>query len=155
MTHYNLGDLIKWLRTQPMDMVVKDGFGTPHSDRGDYANLAFDPENTTTIKDMLLNAESAVGSVYTGWKGGDYKMYLNTPVFIGECGECGIPITDEHIKSWEGFLMLNKEEVSELQKFILQVTSDACLITTDENADSYRRKVVPKAIDVVNKILDY
>ncbi len=95
-----LGDLIKWLEVQDQDLIVKDGFSSPHSDRGDYSELAFTPENESKISDMLANAKSAVGKTFLGWKGGDFEMGEHTPVYIGEYGSCGEEITSVHFKYW-------------------------------------------------------
>jgi hypothetical protein len=101
-----LGDLIEFLKTMNPEIIVKDGFGHPHSDRGNYDELAFDPMPESKIRDMLENAESAVGKTFDGWKGGEYIMDLGTPVYIGEFGNCGDPITPIHFKYWKltGFL---------------------------------------------------
>lgn len=100
MNHTTLGILIDWLKTQNPKLVVKDGFGSPHSDRGSYDELAFTPKDEATIGEMLRQAKSAVGKTFTGWKGGDYKMDLDTPVYIGEYGECGDAITPITFKYW-------------------------------------------------------
>lgn len=100
MNHTTLGILIDWLKEQDQNLTVKDGFGDPHSDRGSYDELAFDPLPEAKISDMLKCAESAVGREFQGWKGGDYEMGLNTPVYIGEWGACGDAITPIHFKYW-------------------------------------------------------
>lgn len=95
-----LGELIKWLESQNKDMVIKDGFGSPHSDRGFYNDLAFSPEENSRIEDMLKNAKDAVGQTFQGYKGGDFTMSEYTNVLIGEWGECGEEITSTHLKYW-------------------------------------------------------
>lgn len=96
----NLGDLIDWLEKQNPDLVVKDGFGEPHCDRGSYEELAFSPVEETTFGEMLTHARSADGSTYEGWKGGDFTMSRHTPVLIGNHGECGDEIGEIHFKYW-------------------------------------------------------
>ena len=96
-----LGELISFLETMDPKAQIKGGFGAPHSDRGSYDELAFDPKIEATIGDMLFYAKSAVGATYEGWKGGEYTMDLNTPVYIGESGSCGEPITPTHFKYWK------------------------------------------------------
>jgi len=95
-----LGDLIDWLETQDQEMVVRHGFGMPHSDRGFYEELAFDPVDYATIRDMLRFAKMADGETFEGWKGGMFKMGRNTSVYIGAYGRCGEPITPTHFKYW-------------------------------------------------------
>jgi len=95
-----LGDLIRWLETQDEDLIVKDGFSSPHSDRGSYEELAFTPEAEARLGDMLASAKSAVGATFIGWKGGEFTMKDYTSVYIGKYGECGDPITPIHFKYW-------------------------------------------------------
>ena len=96
----NLGTLIEWLEKQDPDMIVSDGFSTPHSDRGDYSELAFTPEESARIGDMLRNARDSDGALFRGYKGGEYRMNEYTPVHIGEFGDCGEEITGTHCKYW-------------------------------------------------------
>lgn len=95
-----LGDLISWLEKQDQNIIVRDGFSTPHSDRGSYDELAFTPESRARIGDMLHHARSAAGQTFHGWKGGDFLMDEHSPVHIGEFGDCGEEITETHFKYW-------------------------------------------------------
>lgn len=95
-----LHELTDWLEKQDPKLVVKDGFGSPHSDRGYYENLAFTPQHEGVIGSMLEYAKMANGAVFYGYKGGDYKMGSGTKVFIGEWGSCGESITSTHFKYW-------------------------------------------------------
>lgn len=70
----NIGDLIKQLEEYNPDTVVPSGFGAPHSYRGDYYSVAFEPVEVTTIGEMLEHAKSALGATFTGCKGGEYAM---------------------------------------------------------------------------------
>jgi hypothetical protein len=96
----SLGELIDWLEKQDQDLIVKDGFSSPHSDRGSYDELAFTPEPEAKISDMLKHAKAADGTTFFGWKGGKFKMNRNTSVYIGEYGLCGEEITTIHFKYW-------------------------------------------------------
>lgn len=69
-----LGDLIKALETVDPALAVPHGFGSPHSYRGFYDELAFEPVDNTTAGAMLEAARSAVGHTYGGWKGGEFTM---------------------------------------------------------------------------------
>ncbi|WP_399559348.1 hypothetical protein [Streptomyces chartreusis] len=70
----NLGDIITRLEAADPQQVVPHGFHNPHSYRGDYYDLAFEPATNITVADMLEAARSAVGATYEGWKGGDFRM---------------------------------------------------------------------------------
>ena len=96
----NLGKLIDWLEKQDQELIVKDGFSSPHSDRGSYDELAFTPEPESKISDMLKNALSADGATFEGWKGGEFTMGRSTAVYIGVYGDCGEEITQTHFKYW-------------------------------------------------------
>ena len=100
MANMTLSKLIEWLEQQEQELVVKDGFSTPHSDRGDYSELAFSPEPEAQIGEMLKHAKSALGTTFQGWKGGNYMMEEFTSVYIGELGESGEEITSTHFKYW-------------------------------------------------------
>jgi hypothetical protein len=86
-----LKELIEILRTCDQSKEV-DGFGEPHSYRGYYDELAFEPMRTT-IGEMLKAAESADGESYTGYKGGAFEMDGDTPVHIASYGCTGIALT--------------------------------------------------------------
>lgn len=69
-----LGELIIALEELDPDTVFVDGFSTPHSWRGDYSELAFEPEFNVTAGSMLMHARSAVKKTFEGYKGGEYTM---------------------------------------------------------------------------------
>ena len=69
-----LGELIAQLKQYNPDTEVRLGFGSPHSYRGYYEALAFEPVKNTTIGEMLKHAESALGKTFEGYKGGTYLM---------------------------------------------------------------------------------
>lgn len=91
-----LGELIERLRAHPNpDDVLSEGFHHAHSWRGVYAWLAFEPASDVTVRSMLTTAEGAHGTWFTGWKGGDFRMALDTPVFLSVEGTCGSEDEDE------------------------------------------------------------
>ena len=71
------------------------GITTPHSYRGNYADLAFTPNGNWTVKDLFNSLTSIKGTEFTGWKGGEYLMDNDTPIWISNVGECwGIAVID-------------------------------------------------------------
>lgn len=70
----NLDELITMLEAADPRMVIRRGFDNPHSYRGYYDELAFEPTSNVTVGSMLEAARDAHGSTYTGWKGGDFTM---------------------------------------------------------------------------------
>jgi len=81
--------LIEALRQFDPATVVPVGFGNPHSYRGDYAGLAFEPVADTTVGAMLDSALLALGATYQGYKGGDYTMGEYTDCHLAYRGEAG------------------------------------------------------------------
>lgn len=82
-----LGELIARLESEPREKRVKLGFGNPHSWRGIYSELAFEPVEDTTVGEMLDAARSALGATYEGWKGGQYTMSEYSDVHLDYEGE--------------------------------------------------------------------
>ena len=95
-----LSELILFLESCDKKKIVKNGFSTPHSDRGYYENLAFTPAEDVTIESMLEYSKSALGKEFYGWKGGLFLMTEFTKVFIGEDGCSGYEITYKNLKEW-------------------------------------------------------
>lgn len=90
--HLSLSQLIASLREEPdPSRLVKVGFRHPHSYRGYYTDVAFEIARNVTVGEMLAAAQSALGSTYQGWKGGDYVMREHTDTWLvtaeGDCGE--------------------------------------------------------------------
>lgn len=104
--HLTLGGLIEALEKMPFPekTIIKfDDSGcspcNPHSYRGYYEDLSFEEsESRITANQFLAMAKKAVGHTYTGWKGGDFTMGVNTPLWRateGCCGEAIIAITPD------------------------------------------------------------
>ena len=82
-----LGRLIDALSECDSKKVLPKGFSKPHSWRGIYEELAFEPAENVTVGAMLADAQAAVGKTYQGWKGGDYTMTRDTAVHVSFEGE--------------------------------------------------------------------
>jgi hypothetical protein len=76
-----LGDLIDLLKENP-GQVLRPGLDHPHSWRGVYEQLAFEPCDETTTDSLLCAAVAAIGGVFEGYKGGHYEMTRRTPINI-------------------------------------------------------------------------
>lgn len=84
-----LRELIKFLETS-LDKgyrLLKPGITHPHSYRGYYDELAFEPTEQEWIEDVLSMARACVGVTFTGWKGGEFTMHEYTPVWLSNIGE--------------------------------------------------------------------
>ena len=83
-----LSRLIAILEKQPLGKKVKQGFGKANSYRGYYDQLAFEPKANVDVHYMLLQAKAALGTTYTGYKGGKFKMTADTIVNVAHYGMC-------------------------------------------------------------------
>lgn len=88
-----LGELIQMLAAADQDLVLPQGFGNPHSHRGAYENIAFEPERNVPVRNMLEDARLSVGVQFQGWKGGDFTMRGDTDCWLAHEGESGEPIS--------------------------------------------------------------
>lgn len=82
-----LGELITRLEAANPQQTVHHGFCNPHSYRGDYMDLAFEPATNTTVADMVAAARSALGTTYQGWKGGDFTMTEHSWCWLSQEGD--------------------------------------------------------------------
>jgi hypothetical protein len=82
-------NLIEFLQARDPVKEVKLGFGRPHSYRGHYEELAFEPARNTTVGAMLKAAQSANGRTFEGYKGGDFTMGDYTECWLSHYGETG------------------------------------------------------------------
>lgn len=117
----SLGGLIRLLEKRPKDEEVRYDFGwfAPEgldSYRGYYDHLALgyaeecDDIKDITVADLLALLHQADGKTFEGYKGGTFRMALDTPVWVARWGECpGTGITG--IYDREGTTYLRTELV--------------------------------------------
>jgi hypothetical protein len=91
--HLTLGALIKELEQLAPEtpVILSDAEGSypgrAISYRGYYSDLCFVPTSDhTTVGTLLATARTALGDTFEGYKGGDYVMEANTPLWIDEYG---------------------------------------------------------------------
>jgi len=84
-----LGELIEFLEARDPERAVPVGFAKPHSYRGYYSELAFEPAKDVTVGSMLSCARDSLGHTFTGYKGGEYKMGEYTDVYLANYGDTG------------------------------------------------------------------
>lgn len=84
-----LDELIAALEAEHPDKICPDGFANPHSYRGDYYDLAFEPATNVTIGDMLDDARRALNTTYQGYKGGDFRMGGHSECWLAHYGDLG------------------------------------------------------------------
>lgn len=81
--------LIEILENEDQSKVIENGFLYPHSYRGRYDELAFEPAHNVPVKTMLDMCKGCVGAVFQGYKGGDFPMRKDTLVNLATWGNCG------------------------------------------------------------------
>jgi hypothetical protein len=72
MDEIQLGAVIKQLKKLPKETIFINGFHEPHSYRGYYEQVAFEPFDNVTSEALLMSCEASMEGVYIGWKGGEY-----------------------------------------------------------------------------------
>jgi hypothetical protein len=91
-----LGAMIRALEHCNQDAFVRFDFcgmvpGKLGSYRGDYSELAlgFNGADATDVRvsDLVAHLKKAVGKEFTGWKGGDFLMSLDSPVWVDNPGK--------------------------------------------------------------------
>jgi len=88
-TQMTLGELVEFLQLQDPNKCFA-GFNSPHSYRGYYSDLALEPTGTQEKADELLKiALSALGETFTGYKGGEFLMGRDAPIWFAFYGDCG------------------------------------------------------------------
>ncbi|GAA0586439.1 hypothetical protein ACFQH5_20415 [Halomonas salifodinae] len=87
-----LGEMIEHLSDLP-DGAKISTIGEPHSYRGYYSDLAFEGgSGEMSAKDALAMCNEALGKEFTGYKGGEFLMEEDTPVWVASRGGCGMKI---------------------------------------------------------------
>ena len=84
-----LFELIQRLEEANPLSVLKKGFNEPHSYRGYYDRLAFQPVKNISVFEMLQIVKGSVDQTYTGYKGGEYTMNANVEVYLAMWGSTG------------------------------------------------------------------
>jgi hypothetical protein len=84
-----LGKLILTLELLDSDREIS-GIGEPDSYRGYYSDLAFKPtDKKVTVEALFKLCQNCMGREFTGYKGGEFLMGENTPLWIASYGDCG------------------------------------------------------------------
>lgn len=136
----NLGQLIKRLKREDHNRKIPIGFCNPHSHRGDYSELAFDVELDTDIRSLLSAAEYAVDQDFEGYKGGMYRMTLETECYLTTSkAMCGIeintallnqllfvsPISDDCVIVHKDYIIRLLEKQKELSSEFVKIVEES------------------------------
>ena len=88
-TQMTLGQLIERLNELDPELEMV-GLTEPHSYRGYYADLAFEIDSRERLAcEVLVDAIDSLDKTFEGYKGGNYIMASDAPVWIASYGCCG------------------------------------------------------------------
>lgn len=114
-----IGDLIKDLGRSKRDVPVSAlngilGVDGACSYRGYYNHLALNPATQSrylSSQALLQRLRTAVnGEVFVGYKGGDYLMTKDTPVWVADYGCLGVPVIGILHRDDRAILILGSSE---------------------------------------------
>ncbi len=108
--HVTLGKVIKKAGEASGVVRFADG-GSPGAEmsyRGYYSDLSFETqEDPKPVAAFLEQCQRALGDTYTGYKGGDYDMGEDTPLWRADYSECGDAIVRAVVDPETGDLVLH------------------------------------------------
>lgn len=114
--HLNLGELIAILGSLDDDtVVVFDHGGYPDefdSYRGYYSDLSISSsgnKSLSTAKGLLEKCGQALGSTFTGYKGGDFFMESSTPLWSSQYGDTGKAIVGINTNEDGSLILITKQ----------------------------------------------
>jgi hypothetical protein len=114
-----LNELISYLEQLNPGAPFSEGFENPHSYRGYYEQLAFEPTGKpSTAGELLAVAKSAHNQSFWGWKGGEFVMDDYTQCWLAEKGSTGEPLTKATLDHW-----FSETVMSDMQKEIDKLKS--------------------------------
>jgi hypothetical protein len=112
--HLTLGQAIELAKAADPQMVVEfDRGGSPagpHSYRGYYSDLSFGQSGApVTVAEFLSDLTKSLGRTFEGYKGGDYVMGDETPLWVAPYGCTGPAIMGARINGEK--LILETREI--------------------------------------------
>ncbi|MFZ4266535.1 hypothetical protein [Streptomyces arboris] len=84
-----LDDLLTALGHADQALILPNGFNNPHSYRGYYDELAFEPAENISVADMAAAGWAAMDETFEGYKGGQYTMTGDTNCWMSYEGSSG------------------------------------------------------------------
>lgn len=87
--HICLGDFLDILRMADPEELIP--LANPHSYRGYYSDLALEPVDDEPIKiwQLINQLSDVIDTELTGWKGGEFLMSADTPIWVAPEGTTG------------------------------------------------------------------
>jgi hypothetical protein len=88
-----VGEILAYLSHLPKHKPTRWAFSCPHSYRGYYEQVAIMAHDYESTVGGLIEEVTMCLSTFTGWKGGEYTMDRDTPVWVASAGNTGFPLT--------------------------------------------------------------
>lgn len=99
--HLTLGGLADALKQADVNMPVVFDCGNspsePHSYRGYYSDLCFEQGNPITAGELLEEVTKCFEKTFEGYKGGDFTMSEDTPLWTAPYGDTGRAVMGAHV----------------------------------------------------------
>ena len=111
--------------------IQTEGFGSYNGDEvthefesGNFYNSVSIGKENPTVAEWIEVLKEAVGKTFTGYKGGDYLMSKNTPVWLAEYGNSSFKLDDKEIdtENYENYKDVYFVDVKETNKKVYLVT---------------------------------
>lgn len=88
-TQMTIGELLERFNELDDEMLIEE-LSDPHSYRGYYSDLALEPgPGKVTVRELKDSISEVLGTELCGYKGGDFLMAEDTPVWAANYGCCG------------------------------------------------------------------
>lgn len=92
-----VGEILQLLHAYPEQFETRWSFHGPHSYRGYYDQVAVSVrDDGQTVAEMRRTVADCLDT-FTGWKGGEFTMDADTPVWVAEPGLTGIPLVRQFL----------------------------------------------------------
>lgn len=92
-------ELVEWLKSRPASEVVHLGAMVASREHYDCPAVTF--AGYAEAQDALRHIEEGLRGSHTGWKGGEFRYDLDSPVYFNpKFGMCGFELSDEALEAF-------------------------------------------------------
>lgn len=95
----------------PVQFDVGGAPASPHSYRGYYSDLALDVEEQITVRELIKLCSGVVDQALEGYKGGNFVMDRDTPLWKASYGSTGRAITGVRFEPFSRSVVLTTKDV--------------------------------------------
>jgi hypothetical protein len=96
--HLTIGDVVAAMEKLPPNKALRWSLKYPKSYRGYYEDLAVSCDDYPyLVWEQIAEIDNWM-KTFEGYKGGSFKMTLETAVWVAAYGDCGFPLTEGFLK---------------------------------------------------------